>query len=82
MSYSLTTPLRRRRYCLRAGAGFLTDTLPITPVHSPEDAVHFVAIATARARAVQLHELGWRDLRVVEILLPWPRGCAPADLTS
>jgi hypothetical protein len=77
LSYSPTTPLRRRRYCLRAGAGFLTDTLPITPVHSPEDAVHFVAIATARARAVQLHELGWRDLRVVEILIPLAPGLRP-----
>lgn len=70
MNYSPTTPPRRRRFCLRSGAGFLTDTLPISAAPTPEDAVHFVTLACARSRALALHDLGWRDLRIVEVLLP------------
>lgn len=64
-----TPPRRRRRFCIRVAGGFLAGSSPIAPVPSPEDAVHFVDIHSARTRALLLHELGWRDLRVVEVLV-------------
>ena len=64
----LTSP--RRRFCLRSPGGFLAGSTPIAAVPTPEDAVHFVDLHSARGRAQLLTELGWSDLRIVEVLVP------------
>jgi hypothetical protein len=43
---------------------------PIRLVSSPEAAFHFVELLTAVRRGRALLQLGWRDLRVIEICLP------------
>jgi hypothetical protein len=43
---------------------------PVRLVASPEHAFHFVELFTAVRRGRALLELGWRDLRVIEVILP------------
>ena len=68
-------PLRHHRFTIRADGGFLSacDGIggpPVALVPNPAEAVHFVDPDTAVIRAQLMLEVGWTNLRVVEILLP------------
>ena len=43
---------------------------PLRLVSSPEDAWQFIELLTAVRRGRALRELGWHNLRVVELQLP------------
>lgn len=65
----------RHRFTIRADGGFLSacDGIggpPVALVPNPGEAVHFVDPETAANRARLMLEVGWTNLRVVEILLP------------
>jgi len=65
----------RPRFTIRADAGFLAACggiggPPVTTVANATDAVHFVDLHTARTRALLMHEVGWTNLRIVEVLVP------------
>lgn len=67
----------RPRFTIRAEHGFLAACAGIggPPVHTvtnPTEAVHFVDFDAACTRAHLMTEVGWRNLRVVEVLLPAP----------
>lgn len=66
---------RCRRFIIRSASGFLAagdgpNCLPVTAVPDHRDAVHFVDFDAACTRARSLTELGWLDLRIVEVFLP------------
>jgi hypothetical protein len=68
-------PSPRHRFTIRADGGFLSacDGIggpPVALVPNPAEAVHFVDPDTAVIRARLMLEVGWTNLRVVEILLP------------
>lgn len=65
----------RPRFTIRADAGFLAACggiggPPVTTVTNATDAVHFVDLHAARTRALLMHEVGWTNLRIVEVLVP------------
>ena len=67
----------RHRFTIRADGGFLAACPglggpPVTVVPHPGDAVHFVDFDSAVHRAHLMTEVGWQNLRVVEILVPSP----------
>ena len=68
-------PSPRHRFTIRADGGFLSACggiggPPVALVPNPAEAVHFVDPDTAANRARLMLEVGWTNLRVVEILLP------------
>ena len=70
-------PSPRHRFTLRAEGGFLAATPglsgpPVAMVPNPADAVHFVDFDAALHRAHLMTEVGWQNLRVVEILVASP----------
>ena len=74
---SRPAPSPRHRFTLRADDGFLAATPglsgpPVTVVPNPADAVHFVDFDAALNRAHLMTEVGWQNLRIVEILVPSP----------
>jgi hypothetical protein len=67
--------LLRPRFTLRAENGFLAACpglrgSAITTVDDVYDAVHFVDFDAACHRAHLMTEVGWTNLRIVEILVP------------
>lgn len=63
------------RFLLRADRGFLaashsSDGPPIRVIPTSDGATKFVDLITAVRRARALTELGWRNLRVVELRSP------------
>ena len=67
-------PLQRHRFILRADGGFLRASHelagpPITTTHNAVEATRFVDCTTAARRGAALEQLGWRNLRVVEVAL-------------
>jgi hypothetical protein len=72
---SRPAPSPRHRFTIRADGGFLSacDGIggpPVALVPNPAEAVHFVDPDIAANRARLMLEVGWTNLRVVEILLP------------
>jgi len=67
-------PFRRHRFTIRADGGFLAACggvggPPVEVVPDYRNAVHFVDFHIASIRARLMSELGWRNLRVVEVAL-------------
>lgn len=67
--------LPRPRFTIRADGGFLATCdgvgkPPVAVVPNPLDAVHFVDFDAAYNRAHLMTEVGWTNLRVVEVLIP------------
>ena len=67
-------PFRRRRFTIRADGGFLAACggvagTPVEVVPDYRNAVHFVDFHIASIRARLMSELGWRNLRIVEVAL-------------
>jgi hypothetical protein len=65
----------RPRFTIRAENGFLAASPgiggpPVATVSDASQAVHFVDLHEARSRALLMHEVGWTNLRIVEILVP------------
>lgn len=65
----------RPRFTIRADGGFLAACAgiggpPVATVPDASDAVHFVDLQTARTRAQLMTEVGWTNLRIVEVLIP------------
>jgi hypothetical protein len=65
----------RRRFAIRGDGGFLAashaiDGPPIRLVRDALEASRFIDVLSACRRARAFTELGWRNLRVVEFLLP------------
>lgn len=61
----------RRRFTLLDRYGYLGEhDKGLLYVHNPALAVHFVDIDAAAARGRILRQLGYRYLRIVEVLLP------------
>ena len=65
----------RSRFLLRAEKGYLyashkPEGPPIEVCANPEFATRFVDHTTAVRRAFALQQLGWRNLRIVELRLP------------
>lgn len=74
---ALSPPARslRPRFTIRANSGFLAACAgiggpPVATVANPTEAVLFVDFDTALIRAQLMHEIGWTDLRIVEVLVP------------
>lgn len=66
--------LHRHRFTIRAEDGFLAACPgiggpPVAVVADHRQAVHFVDFQTACTRARLMTEIGWRNLRVVEVRL-------------
>lgn len=67
-------PFRRHRFTIRADGGFLAACggiggPPVEVVPDYRNAVHFVDFQIAAIRARLMSELGWRNLRIVEVAL-------------
>jgi hypothetical protein len=65
----------RPRFTIRSDHGFLAACggiggPAVTTVADPAQAVHFVDFDTACTRAHLMTEVGWSNLRVVEVLIP------------
>lgn len=65
----------KSRYLLRAENGFLSashtiEGPPIVIVPTPENATRFVDLISAVRRARAFTELGWRNLRIIELRMP------------
>lgn len=70
-------PSLRPRFTIRTDTGFLATCAgiggpPVAVVPNPLDAVHFVDFDTAHTRAHLMTEVGWINLRIVEVLIPSP----------
>lgn len=70
-------PSPRHRFTIRAEAGFLAACPgiggpPVEVVPDLNRAVHFVDLDSALRRARLMTELGWDNLRIVEVLVPSP----------
>lgn len=64
----------RHRFTIRADGGFLAACggvggPPVAVVPNHLEAVHFVDLHTAATRARLMTELGWSNLRIVEVRL-------------
>ena len=64
----------RHRFTIRAEGGYLAACggvggPPVAVVPDHRDAVHFVDFHIAAIRARLMTELGWSDLRIVEVYL-------------
>jgi len=60
---------------LRTDNGFLSashaiEGPPVTVVPTPENATRFVDLISAVRRAQAFTELGWRNLRIIELRMP------------
>lgn len=65
----------RPRFTIRADGGFLAACAglggpPVRTVADASQAVHFVDHDSACTRARLMSEVGWTNLRIVEILVP------------
>lgn len=73
----LSPPARslRPRFTIRADGGYLTACAgiggpPVALVNDATKAVHFVDFDSALIRAHLMTEVGWTNLRIVEVLVP------------
>lgn len=65
----------KSRYLLRAENGFLSashaiEGPPVVVVPTPENATRFIDLISAVRRARAFTELGWRNLRIIELCVP------------